>query len=66
MNNKRAKCVRKAINKFFTVNQDKFPVGEQMKGSTVFNVRRIIYQRMKRLVDTERLTNAEIERFIHV
>lgn len=61
MNGKRAKCVRITVLRLFEQNDSKFPMGYKKRGEQVFNVRRILYQRIKKLVDKERLTRTQIE-----
>lgn len=56
----KAKAVRKAIGKLFDQDQAKFPMGYKMKGRTIYNVRRIMYQRIKRLTNTEKMSIGQI------
>ena len=56
----KAKAVRKAIGRLFDQNQAKFPMGYKLKGQTIYNVRRIMYQRIKRLTNVEKMSLAQI------
>lgn len=60
MNGKRSKTVRKAISRLFKSSPGQFPVGYKMKNNQIFSVRRIMYKRIKKLVNVERMDRAEI------
>lgn len=60
MRGKKAKAIRRAVVRMFEANQAKFPMGYRRRGLTIFNVRRILYKRMKRLTNVEKMTMAQI------
>jgi hypothetical protein len=60
MRGKKAKAVRRAVVRLFEQDQARFPIGYQRKGGTLFNVRRVMYRRIKRLTNVESMTLKQI------
>jgi hypothetical protein len=62
MNEKRSKTIRRAVLRAFESAPTQFPVGYKVKGAgQLFSPRRVMYQRIKRLINVERLNRVQIE-----